>query len=147
MPLWPRPDWHTPNLENSPQPSHHQIADFILLSQKVNERPLSIGQLHLDVAWSAILVLDPENEGNTIGFNEHHASEHLAVSAWSTRLDISYPYLVGTVICELHHKARNRSCELWQPIWHDSSIVSPNQPESVADGGQRQESTGHCHLH
>jgi hypothetical protein len=78
-------------LENSPQPSHSQITDFVLLSQEVDEKLLPIGQLRFDAAWSAILVLDPENEGGTIGLNENHLSEHLAVSAWNTRLDISYP--------------------------------------------------------
>lgn len=84
--------------KKSPQPSHRQIANFILFSQEVDEKLLSFSQLHFDAAWPAILVFDPEDEGGTIGLNKHNTPEHPAVSAWKTCLDISYPELIYIAI-------------------------------------------------
>ncbi|MEN4752268.1 hypothetical protein ABEH28_21190 [Pseudomonas sp. Ps21-P2] len=78
-------------MKNSPESTYRQVANFVLLSQEIDEKLLSFSQPHFDAVWPAILVLDSEDEGGTVGLDKHYIPEDLPLIAWRTRLDIRHP--------------------------------------------------------
>ncbi|MEE5083892.1 hypothetical protein V2J74_03900 [Pseudomonas alliivorans] len=123
-------------LKNSPQPSHSQITDFVLLSQETNEKLLPVGQLRFDAAWPTVLVLDPKDKGSTVDSTNTTSRNtwqslpgaHALISAIhssSELLSVNFITRRGTEAAKI--VAANLA----------SLIESISQSDSIADGRNR----------